>query len=281
MGWSVRVRELRTDGQPGDRSRGRSDRRRARIASLRFSSRPRRRSHALSIHPPIRPIRPSADDVVSEIKLLGLRVDEAEAELTQALDAAVLADLPYLRIIHGKGTGALRELVHRVLAADPRVARFALAPANQGGCRRDGGRVSGVSLIPDDLIEQIREAADLVGIIGESVELKRTRLGLSGTVPVSRRHPPQLRRDPQEGDVPLLRVPRVGRRLHLLHEAAGHGLPDGRARGGPPDRDHDSRARTIGPRSARAAVLRPSRRRTTGSRGRCTRTRKGRWRVPT
>jgi DNA mismatch repair protein MutS2 len=81
---------------------------------------------------PLGPVRPSAD-VVSEIKLLGLRVDEAEAELTQALDAAIQTDLPYLRIIHGKGTGALRELVHRVLAADPRVAHFALAPANQGG----------------------------------------------------------------------------------------------------------------------------------------------------
>ncbi|MGE5760808.1 MAG: endonuclease MutS2 [Gemmatimonadota bacterium] len=78
-------------------------------------------------------IRPSADLAVSEIKLLGLRADEAEAELTRALDAAVLADLPYLRIIHGKGTGALRELVQRLLGADPRVARFDFAPANQGG----------------------------------------------------------------------------------------------------------------------------------------------------
>jgi DNA mismatch repair protein MutS2 len=83
-----------------------------------------------SAHPPIR----RSDDLsVSEIKLLGLRADEAEAALTHALDAAIQADLPYLRIIHGKGTGALRELVHRVLAADPRIAHFALAPANQGG----------------------------------------------------------------------------------------------------------------------------------------------------
>jgi DNA mismatch repair protein MutS2 len=62
-----------------------------------------------------------------------MRADEAEAVLQRALDDAVLADLPYLRIIHGKGTGALRDLVHRVLAADSRVARFAFAPANQGG----------------------------------------------------------------------------------------------------------------------------------------------------
>ncbi|HEY7686793.1 MAG TPA: Smr/MutS family protein [Gemmatimonadales bacterium] len=77
--------------------------------------------------------RPAADNVGSEISLRGLRADEAEAELIRALDAAVLADLPYLRIIHGKGTGALREMVQRVLDADPRVARSGFAPANQGG----------------------------------------------------------------------------------------------------------------------------------------------------
>jgi DNA mismatch repair protein MutS2 len=45
----------------------------------------------------------------------------------------VLADLPYLRVIHGKGTGALRDRVRDLLAADPRVTRAASAPANQGG----------------------------------------------------------------------------------------------------------------------------------------------------
>ena len=70
---------------------------------------------------------------VSEGSLRGMRADEAEPVLTRALDAAVLADLPYLRIIHGKGTGALREMVHAALRADPRVAHFDLAPPNQGG----------------------------------------------------------------------------------------------------------------------------------------------------
>jgi len=36
-------------------------------------------------------------------------------------------------VIHGKGTGALRQLVHDVLAEDKRVKRFGFAPANQGG----------------------------------------------------------------------------------------------------------------------------------------------------
>ena len=69
----------------------------------------------------------------SEVSLLGLRVAEAESLLVKALDAAVVADLASLRVVHGKGTGALRQLVHDVLAADPRVRRFGFAPATQGG----------------------------------------------------------------------------------------------------------------------------------------------------
>ncbi len=81
---------------------------------------------------PTRAERPAAT-AATEISLRGLRVDEAEAALVKALDDAVLADLPYLRVIHGKGTGAVRQRVHEILAADGRVKRFGFAPANQGG----------------------------------------------------------------------------------------------------------------------------------------------------
>jgi DNA mismatch repair protein MutS2 len=77
--------------------------------------------------------RPTAAVAATEISLLGLRKDEAEPVLVKALDDAVLADLPYLRIIHGKGTGALRQLVHDLLSQDPRVKRFGFAPREQGG----------------------------------------------------------------------------------------------------------------------------------------------------
>src|SRR6266700_3776678 len=76
--------------------------------------------------------RPAAT-AATEISLRGLRVDEAEAALVKALDDAVLADLPYLRVIHGKGTGAVRRRVHEILATDSRVKRFGFAPPNQGG----------------------------------------------------------------------------------------------------------------------------------------------------
>ncbi len=69
----------------------------------------------------------------TEIDLRGLRVDEAESELLSALDAAVVADLPRLRIIHGKGTGALRGRVRELLAADRRVISFRGGGAEEGG----------------------------------------------------------------------------------------------------------------------------------------------------
>jgi DNA mismatch repair protein MutS2 len=83
------------------------------------------------------PVRPPAQAVESdasfEIDLRGMRADEAEGVVLSALDAAISADNPFLRIIHGKGTGAVRERVHSVLKGDRRVSRYALAPANQGG----------------------------------------------------------------------------------------------------------------------------------------------------
>ncbi len=75
----------------------------------------------------------TSTSVASEISLRGLTVEEAEPLLLRAIDDAILADLPYLRIIHGKGTGALRDFVQAALKRDPRIKRFALAPSNQGG----------------------------------------------------------------------------------------------------------------------------------------------------
>jgi DNA mismatch repair protein MutS2 len=91
----------------------------------------RERGQNSAKHPPgsLAPQLPSS----LEIDLRGLRADEAEAAALGAVDAAVLADQPHLRIIHGMGTGAVREAVRRVLAADKRVSKFGFAPRNQGG----------------------------------------------------------------------------------------------------------------------------------------------------
>ena len=72
-------------------------------------------------------------DATSEISLRGLTVEEAEPLLLRAIDDAILADLPFLRIIHGKGTGVLRDYVQAALKRDPRIKRYVFAPANQGG----------------------------------------------------------------------------------------------------------------------------------------------------
>jgi DNA mismatch repair protein MutS2 len=71
--------------------------------------------------------------VPTEIDLRGLRPDEAEGVVLSALDAAVSADMKGLRIIHGKGTGALRERVQEMLRKDTRVKQFRIGAWNEGG----------------------------------------------------------------------------------------------------------------------------------------------------
>jgi DNA mismatch repair protein MutS2 len=68
-----------------------------------------------------------------EIDLRGLRVDEVDDHVMQALDAAVRNDMRELRIIHGKGTGALRARVGEMLKKDTRVTGFRLGAWNEGG----------------------------------------------------------------------------------------------------------------------------------------------------
>lgn len=69
----------------------------------------------------------------TEVDLRGQRVDEAEASLVRALDEAVLADLGELRVIHGKGTGALRQRVAAVLERDRRIEDFRPGGPGEGG----------------------------------------------------------------------------------------------------------------------------------------------------
>ena len=76
---------------------------------------------------------PSGPPAPLEIDLRGMTGDEAEMATLAAVDAAVLSEHPYLRIIHGMGTGVVRERVQRVVAKDRRVSAYAFAPRNQGG----------------------------------------------------------------------------------------------------------------------------------------------------
>ena len=89
--------------------------------------------------PPPRPATPVMDPKALaekgklELDLRGKLVDQALPMLDKFLDDALLVDLPFVRIIHGKGTGALQEAIHKHLpAAHPKV-EFAMAEPNQGG----------------------------------------------------------------------------------------------------------------------------------------------------
>ncbi|HSJ10328.1 MAG TPA: Smr/MutS family protein, partial [Longimicrobiales bacterium] len=72
-------------------------------------------------------------DVSSEVDLRGMRAEEVASKLNPALDAAIQSDLPSLRIIHGKGTGALREVVNEMLKSDPRIGSFRPGGVGEGG----------------------------------------------------------------------------------------------------------------------------------------------------
>ncbi|MGB9793118.1 MAG: Smr/MutS family protein, partial [Thermacetogeniaceae bacterium] len=77
-------------------------------------------------------IRESAG-VPTEYDFRGQRVEEALANLDKYLDAAYLAGIPKVTLIHGKGTGVLRDVVQKYLAKHPFVASFRPGAYHEGG----------------------------------------------------------------------------------------------------------------------------------------------------
>ncbi|MCD4650786.1 MAG: endonuclease MutS2 [Candidatus Cloacimonetes bacterium] len=67
-----------------------------------------------------------------ELKLLGFTFDEARPEIEAFLDEALLAGLDLVRIVHGKGSGALRSKVRAYLRRHPRIKEF-YSPADSAG----------------------------------------------------------------------------------------------------------------------------------------------------
>lgn len=68
-----------------------------------------------------------------ELHLRGQRAAGADQIVDEYLNDAYLQRLPYVRIVHGKGTGALRDVVRQVVAKHPLVERFETPPYNEGG----------------------------------------------------------------------------------------------------------------------------------------------------
>jgi len=78
-------------------------------------------------------LRLDVADANAELNLIGKTTADAEYEVDRFLDEAYLASLPSVRIIHGFGTGALKNFIHHFLKGHPHVERFAFAPPDQGG----------------------------------------------------------------------------------------------------------------------------------------------------
>ena len=72
-------------------------------------------------------------EVRTEINILGQTVDEAVVSVGRFIDQAILGGINQVRIIHGKGTGALREGVHQYLRTLSQVAHFETAGYDEGG----------------------------------------------------------------------------------------------------------------------------------------------------
>ena len=76
---------------------------------------------------------PEVESPGVEVSLRGLRADDALDKLEKYLDRAYLAGLPYVRIVHGKGTGTLRKLARDLMREHPLVAEIREAAPHEGG----------------------------------------------------------------------------------------------------------------------------------------------------
>ena len=82
-------------------------------------------------------------DADAELNLIGKTTADAEYDLDRFIDEAYLAALPRVRIIHGFGTGALKNYVHHFLKNHDLIERFAFASSDQGG---NGATVAEIKL---------------------------------------------------------------------------------------------------------------------------------------
>ena len=73
-----------------------------------------------------------AYEISTEINMIGMTVDEAMAALDKYLDDAFLSHIPKVRVVHGRGTGALRKATHQKLKSTSYVSEFHLGEYGEG-----------------------------------------------------------------------------------------------------------------------------------------------------
>lgn len=94
----------------------------------------RRREPDIELSQPVTVLRSQEPRTVSsQLDMRGQRVEDALEELESYLNDAALSGMPWVRIVHGKGTGALRAAVREHLARHPLVQSAAPAPPQEGG----------------------------------------------------------------------------------------------------------------------------------------------------
>lgn len=102
---------------------------RTRLKGLEFRSRPRAAGSTKGTS-----FRsPQVDSPGMELDLRGLRAEEVPPALDAYLNKAYLAGLPWVQIIHGKGTGVLKEVVRQLLSSHPLVSAFRPGTLGEGG----------------------------------------------------------------------------------------------------------------------------------------------------
>ncbi len=72
-------------------------------------------------------------DAVTKLDYRGMRADEALRDLDESIDNAILNNMDFITIVHGKGTGALRQSIHDFLSRHPAIASFRLGEIVEGG----------------------------------------------------------------------------------------------------------------------------------------------------
>jgi len=94
---------------------------------------PRRKRAAPSVRPRLRVRRPRPDRVPLQLNVRGMTVSEALREIDGYMDQLLRADIRKASILHGKGTGALRDAIGAYLGSCSFVASFGFAPPQLGG----------------------------------------------------------------------------------------------------------------------------------------------------
>lgn len=76
---------------------------------------------------------PALDIATRELVIIGSTVDDAIPRVEKFMDDALLSDERRLRVVHGHGTGRLRDALQQFLKRHPLVASSGFAPDNEGG----------------------------------------------------------------------------------------------------------------------------------------------------